>query len=122
MRQAGIRTQNKFHFFAFHFYGVCGKMDSNISTFFPLPFQRKKGVNRSSLPKWFKLLTEVSLQQPLEAPAVSCFVASHLVDGVVDMAKPAFVEKVRNIKENNNIFGTTFQSNRYELTITFNIF
>jgi hypothetical protein len=44
------------------------------------------------------------------------------VNGVVDMAKPAFVEKLRNIKENSNFFGTTFQSNRYELIISFNIF
>ena len=63
-----------------------------------------------------------SLEEAFQCSTMSSFVASHFVDGVVDMAKPAFVEKVRNIKENNNFFGTTFQSNWYELTITFNIF
>ena len=53
---------------------------------------------------------------------MTSLVASHLVNGVVDMAKPAFVEKLRNTKEKSNIFGTTFQSNQYELIIGFNIF
>ena len=68
------------------------------------------------------LLFEVSVEEALECLAVTSFVASHLVNGVVDMAKPAFVEKIRNTKENSNFFGTTFQSNQYELIIGFNIF
>ena len=97
---------------------------------------KKEGATKRSLPvcellcftrlfAWFYEifgLFEISLKHTLEGFAVASFVASHLVDGIVDMAKPAFVEKVHNIKENNNFFGTTFQSNRYELTITFNIF
>jgi hypothetical protein len=76
------------------------------------------------VPRMFLIfsLFEVSGKQTLEGLAVASLVASHLVNGVVDMAKPAFVEKLRNIKENSNFFGTTFQSNRYELIISFNIF
>ena len=68
------------------------------------------------------LVLEISGKQTLEGLAVTGLVACHFMNCVVDMAKPAFVEKLRNTKEKSNIFGTTFQSNQYELIIGFNIF
>ena len=55
------------------------------STYLPLSCEKvRERFHTSPLPKSLILLTEVAVQQTLEGLAVAGFVASHLMDGVVD--------------------------------------
>ena len=59
---------------------------------------KNQGFPRTENPDSVILLLEVSVEKTLKAAAVASLVASHFMYGIVDMAKPAFAEKLRTTR------------------------